>query len=80
MLLSCKRSAGKSLVGHILRDGSRLKEGVQSAIRGRAWVINPGGLYYLLDSPQAGLQVVVQIHVRVGILGPHVGFDLFGPS
>ena len=32
------------------------------------------------DSPQARLQVVVQIHVRVGILGPHVGFDSSGPS
>ena len=80
MFLSCKRSAGKSLVGHLLRDDSRIEEGVQPAIRGRSWVINPGGLCYLLDSPQAGLQVVVQIHVRVGILGPLVGFDPFGPS
>ena len=58
----------------------RLEEGVQSAIRGRVWAINLGGLCFLSDSPQAELQAVVQIHVRVGILGPHVGFDLYRPS
>ena len=51
MFLSCERSAGKSLAGHLLRDGSRLEEGVQPAIRGRAWAINLGGLYCLSDSP-----------------------------
>ena len=34
----------------------------------------------MLDSPQAGLQVMVHIHVRVGIIGPLVGFDPSGPS
>ena len=28
MFLSCKESAGKSLVGHLLKDGSWLEEGV----------------------------------------------------
>ena len=78
MFLSCERSARKSLADHLLRDSSRLEEGVQLAIRGRAWAINPGGLCCLLDSPQVGIQVVVQIHVRVGILGPPVGFDPSG--
>ena len=35
MFLSYERLAGKSLVGHLLRDGSRLEEGVQPARRGR---------------------------------------------
>ena len=42
--------------------------------------MNPGGLCCLSDSPQAGFQAVVQIHVRVGVLGPHVGFDPSGNS
>ena len=44
MLLSCKGSVGKSLASHILRDNSRLEEGVQPSRRGHAWAINPGGL------------------------------------
>ena len=44
MFLSCKGSVGKSLDGHLLRDGSWLEEGVQPARRGCAWTINPGGL------------------------------------
>ena len=36
MFLSCKGSAGKSLADHVLRNGSRLEEDVQSARRGRA--------------------------------------------
>ena len=28
MFLNCKGSAGKSLAGHLLRDGSRLEEGM----------------------------------------------------
>ena len=39
-------SFGKSLAGHLLIEGSRLEEGVQPARRGRAWVINLGGLSY----------------------------------
>ena len=37
MFLSCKGSFGKSLAGHLLRDGNRLEEGVQPARRGHAW-------------------------------------------
>ena len=44
MFLSCKGSAGKSLAGYLLRDGSRLEEGMQPAKRGCARAINPGGL------------------------------------
>ena len=79
MFLSCERSAGKSLAGHLLKDDNRLEEGVQPARRGCAWVINPGGLCCLLDSPEAEFQAVVQIHACVRILGPLVGFDLSGP-
>ena len=37
MFLSYKGLVGKSLVGHLLRDGSRLEEGVQPIRRGHAW-------------------------------------------
>ena len=37
MFLSCKGSVGISLVDHLLRDGNRLEEGVQSARRGHVW-------------------------------------------
>ena len=80
MFLSCERSARKLLDVYILREDNWLEEGVQPAIRGCVWAINPGDLYCLSDSPQARFQAVVQIHVRVGILGPPVGFDLSGPS
>ena len=76
MFFSYERSYGKSLADHLLKDGNRLEKGVQPARRGCIWAINPGGLCCLSDSPQAGFQTVVQIHVRVGILGPPVGFDL----
>ena len=36
MFLSCERSVGKSLAGHLLKDGNRLEEGVQPARRGCA--------------------------------------------
>ena len=36
MFLNCKGSAGKSLAGHLLRDGSRPKEDLQLARRGHA--------------------------------------------
>ena len=36
MFLNCRGLAGKSLAGHLLRDGSRLKEDVQPARRGHA--------------------------------------------
>ena len=58
MFSSCKESAGKSLVDHLVKDGSRLEEGVYN--------------------PQAGLQAYIR--VRVGMLGPLLGFDPFGPS
>ena len=58
MFSSCKESAGKSLANHLLKDGSRLEEGI--------------------GSPQDGLQA--WIHVRLGMLGPLLGFDPFGPS
>ena len=80
MFLSCERSAGKSLADHLLKDDNRLEKGVQPARRECAWAINPGGLCCLSDNPQAGFQAMVQIHARVGILGPHVGFDPFWPS
>ena len=34
MFLSCERSTGKSLVGHLLRDDNRLEKGVQPVRRG----------------------------------------------
>ena len=46
MFLSCERSTRKSLAGHLLKDGSQLEEGMQPTRKGRAWAINPGGLYY----------------------------------
>ena len=58
MFSSYKESVGKSLVDHLLKDGNRLEEDV--------------------DSPQAGLQA--RICVRVGMFGPLLGFDPFGPS
>ena len=44
MFLSCKGSTEKSLADYLLRDDSRLKEGVQPAKRGCARAINPGGI------------------------------------
>ena len=46
MFFSCKGSARKSIDDHLLRDGSRLEEGVQPSRKGRAWAINPGDLCY----------------------------------
>ena len=40
MFLNYKGSAEKSLVGHLLKDGSRLEEDVQSARKGRAWAFS----------------------------------------
>ena len=57
MFSSCKESAGKSLTDHLLKDGSRLEDCV--------------------DSPQAGLQAWIRVHV--GMLEPLLGFNLFGP-
>ena len=37
MFLNCKESARKSLVDHLLRDGSQLEEDVQPARRRHAW-------------------------------------------
>ena len=37
MFLNCKRSVGKSLASHLLRDGSQLEEDVQLDRRGHAW-------------------------------------------
>ena len=78
--MSCERLAKKSLAGHLLKDDNRLEKGAQPARRGRAWEINPRGLYCLSDNPQAGFQAVVHIHVRVGVLRPPAGFDPSGPS
>ena len=58
-VLELREISQESLADHLLKDDNRLEEGVQPAIRGRAWAINPGGLCCLSDSPQARFQVVV---------------------
>ena len=57
MFSSYKELAEKSLAIHLLKDGSRLEDCV--------------------DSPQAGLQAWIRVHV--GMCGLLLGFDLFGP-
>ena len=39
MFSSCKESDGKSLVGHLLKDGNELEEGIDSPQAGlQAWI------------------------------------------
>ena len=59
MFSSCKELTGKSLVGHLLKDGSWLEEGVDGPQAGlQAWIrVSVGMLRLLLGFDPFGLSV-----------------------
>ena len=90
--MSCVGSFGKSLAGHLLREGSWLEEGVQPARRGRAWVINLGDLCYdrIVHKPDFkswsrpmfiwGYLGLLWVLIRMGLLNGDAGRKAMVPT